>query len=112
MAKRRTILIVPGGGATGSGPRMTLGVLREVLESFAPFNTSPDGSGSGGMGEVIGVGVLHGPGFRGEIPTTSDEVAQVIISITDEDFAFPVLMRMCKTNRWRMMDPDTGQTFG
>jgi len=114
MARRRTILIVPGGtGASGAGAALPLlGPLRDVLGEFAPFNTAPDGSGAGGMGDAIGVGVLHGPGFRAEVPTTSDEVAQVIITISDEDFAFPVLLKMCRMNKWRMMDPESGQSYG
>ena len=42
----------------------------------------------------------------------SDEVAQVIITISDEDFAFPVLLKMCRMNKWRMMDPESGQSYG
>ena len=29
--------------------------------------------------------------------------------MTDEDFAFPVLVRACQMNRWTMLDTGTGQ---
>jgi hypothetical protein len=117
MAKRRTILIVPGSGGGGGGgssspAASSLGSLKSVLLDFAPFNTAPDGSGNEGMGDALGVGVLHGPGFRAEVPTMSEVVAQVIITISDEDFAFPVLMKMCRLNKWKMMDPESGQSYG
>ncbi len=103
---------MPGGGGGGAPAPSSLGSLKTVLLEFAPFNTAPDGSGPDGMGDAMGVGVLHGPGFRAEVPTMSEVVAQVILTISDEDFAFPVLMKMCRTNKWRMMDPDSGQSYG
>lgn len=98
-----------------------LGSLREVGKALGNSNIAADGSGPHGLGERMGTGVFYGPGMvlevalmeepdshRGEGP----EVRQVLVSLTDEDFAFPVLMRLCKNNGWQMMDPDSGRTFG
>jgi hypothetical protein len=69
----------------------------------------------------MGTGVFHGPGMVLEVALTEDpasnrgagpDIRQVLVSLTDEDFAFPVLMRLCKNNGWQMMDPDSGRSFG
>ncbi len=92
-----------------------LGSFRDTLAALAPFNVSADGSGPHGLGEVPGMAVLFGPGFTVEIPFDGDrrtDVNQVMATVTDEDFAWPVLSRMCRTNGWKMMDPESGRTFG
>lgn len=119
MAKKRTIILMKSGGP-GEGLQ-PLGSLREVAQSLAQCNIAPDGSGPFGFGERMGTGVLFGPGMVLEIPLNEEptsnkgqgpEIAQVLVSVTDEDFGFPVLMRLCKLNGWKMMDPDSGRTFG
>lgn len=89
-----------------------LGTIREVVRAVAPYNCSPDGSGAEGLGERLGLGMLYGPGFIVEMPTGNDEVSQLMVTVTDEDFAWAVLVRMCRGLSLRMMDPDTGRTFG
>ncbi len=32
--------------------------------------------------------------------------------MTDDDFAFPVLLRLCREQKWTMLDPETGRRFG
>jgi hypothetical protein len=32
-----------------------------------------------------------------------------MVTMTDEDFAFPVLTRACRLYKWTLMDPETGQ---
>lgn len=85
-----------------------MGSLREVQEAFAPFNTATDGSPS----RNPGLSILYGPGIIVEIPLTGSEVRQALVTIKDEDLAWSVLWRLCRNNGWRMMDPETGQTFG
>lgn len=92
-----------------------LGTFKEVVAAAGRFNVGADGSGAGGYGEVPGVAILHGPGFTLEVPgdgSPREAVTQIMANVTDEDFAWPVLSRMCKANSWKMMDPDTGRTFG
>lgn len=99
----------------GVGSMEPMGTLKEVLAAAGNFNVAPDGSGPSGMGSAPGMAVLHGPGFVVEVPDSGGmkaDVMQVMVTVTDEDFAWPVLSRMCKAAGWRMMDPETGRTFG
>ena len=117
--KRSLVLLNPGsGGSDGATP---LGSLREVRDALGNCNIAPDGSGPHGYGERMGTGVFFGPGMVLEVPFNDDpsinrgegpEVRQVLVTVTDEDFAFPVLMRLCKRNHWQMMDAESGRTFG
>jgi hypothetical protein len=121
LSKKRTLVLLnpaPSSGSEGSSP---LGTLREVRVALGNSNIAPDGSGPHGYGERMGTGVFFGPGMVLEVPLNEEpdsnrgegpEIRQVLVSITDEDFAFPVLMRLCRANRWQMMDPDSGRTFG
>jgi hypothetical protein len=112
LAKKRQIILFrsPPGGATGG--MESLGDLREVVRSLAPYNTAPDGSGAEGLGERLGLAMLYGPGFIMEVPTGNDDVAQLLVTVTDEDFAWAVLMRLTRGLGLKMMDPETGRTFG
>jgi hypothetical protein len=119
VSKKRTLVLLnPSSGSEGASP---LGSLREVRDSLSSSNIAPDGSGPGGYGERMGTGLFFGPGMVLEVPLMEEpdshrgegpEVRQVLVTITDEDFAFPVLMRLCKRNHWQMMDPESGRTFG
>lgn len=117
MARRRSLVLIK----STDGQLEPLGSLREVCEAVSHHNLAPDGSGQFGFGERMGVGLLFGPGMILELPLGEEpssnrgqgpEISQILVSMTDEDFAFPVLMRMCKELGWRMMDPETGRTFG
>lgn len=115
MAKKRTVILLKSGPAPGAIE--PLGSLSSLRAALANFNVAPDGSGPRGMGERLGTGVFFGPGMVMEVPLGADDppdpdIAQVLVSVTDEDFAWPVLMRICKANQWKMMDPDSGRTFG
>lgn len=99
----------------GQGAMIPLGAFAEVVAALARFNVAPDTSGPRGFGNAPGVCVLFGPGFIMEIPgdgSPRDDVNQVMTTVTDEDFAWPVLIRLCKSLGWRMLDAETGRTFG
>lgn len=110
MSRPRQIVIqLPApGGAWGDGPLPALGSLKDVEEAFAQFNTAPDGSGrtSGGMP------ILHGPGIVVELPVNDGKVHQALVNVKDGDIAFSVLWRLCRKFGWKMLDPDSGRTFG
>jgi hypothetical protein len=89
-----------------------LGSRQEVIARLAVYNTGPDGSGPEGLGDTPGIGLLHGPGFVVEIPTALEEISQVMVTVTDEDFAWSVLSRLCRQLQWKMLDPETGRSFG
>ncbi len=106
---KRQVLLVSGDSADG-GPQAPVGSVAEVIEHFARFNTAPqDPANAVGSG---GIALLYGPGMLVEVPAFSDEVAQVMVTMTDQDFAFPVLVRCCRGAGWRMLDPESGRSFG
>lgn len=115
MAKKRTLLLLKGGEAPSEGGLAPLGTLSEVKAALINYNISADGSGAAGLGERLGTGVFHGPGMVLEISLPQDErdpeVKQMLIAVTDEDFAWPVISKMCKGEKWKLMDPESGRTF-
>lgn len=86
-----------------------LGTLGRVTAELSRFNTCTDGSSS-----IESFGVLYGPGFMVQLPMvgTNDPVSQVIVTMQEEDIAWPVLARICRNLGWKMMDPQSGRTFG
>jgi len=105
VARTRQLILTPvsseEGGTSG------LGRKREVLRQLGQFNTAPDGSPES-------FGVAHGPGFLVELPMVEDkdEVTQMMVTVLDEETAWPVLARLCKQHRWQMVDPASGRSFG
>lgn len=92
-------------GAPGAMP--PLGSPAEFRAALAAFNTSPDGSPP----KAAGTEILYGPGMVVEMPTTVEVITQAIVTLQDEDIAWPVLTRLCKSLGWSMMDMETGRTF-
>ena len=102
---------------SGGGGMLALGTCRDIVRALSQFNISPDGSGPDLLGETPGMATLYGPGCIVELPTGGEpdsklELAQAMVTVTDEDFAWPVLSRICKANTWKMMDPESGRMFG
>ena len=106
MARKRRQLVLMG--AERKGAAEPLGTRKELLQTLSCFNTGPDG----GAPSTGGTEFLYGPGMVIEVPTTTDQVTQAIASISDEDIALPVLMKLCKQLQWRMMDIESGRMFG
>lgn len=123
LAKRRTLVLFnpPETGAPGAGGSMEpLGTVAALITTLKQFNVWPDGSGPLGFGDALGSATLYGPGFIVELPYASSgasspdkaEITQALVHCNDDDYAWPVLARICKSNKWKMMDPDSGRTFG
>lgn len=93
-------------GPDRAGETQPLGPIRDVRAALARFNTAGDGTPPGVLER------LFGPGMVVELPTGQDVVNQAIVTTNDEDTSFPVLMRLCKTLGWRMMDMESGRTIG
>ena len=106
MAKKRQLVLM----RSESGPAglVSLGNAQAVREMLAPFNTAPDG----GPRKSIGTELLHGPGMVVELPTTAPEIMQAMVTVTDDDIAWPVLSKLCKVLKWKMIDLESGQSFG
>lgn len=107
MGSKRQIVLTRRSAKPGD-PAEPLGTLREVLKALARFNTAPDGS----KRKMAGLEVAHGPGMVVELPSATDDVGQAMVTMTDEEIAFPVLQRMCRTHGWAMVDLESGRTFG
>lgn len=84
-----------------------LGTLRQIREALANFNTASDGGKP-----RLGTEVLHGPGIFLEIPTGQDDINQAMVTVLDEEIAWPVLSRLCKALGWKMMDIESGRLYG
>jgi hypothetical protein len=84
-----------------------LGTVREIAAIMARFNLAPDGTPTTSN-------VYYGPGVIAQLPFLGpdDPVQQVLVSLVEDDVAWPVLIRLCKSVGWKMMDPESGRTFG
>jgi len=102
--RRQIVLLSPKDG----GGMNALGTPAELRAKFANFNTGPDGGPNTSMGTEF----FHGPGIAVELPSGQDVITQAIVSISDEDIAWPVLGRLCKSTGWKMMDMESGRVFG
>lgn len=111
MASKRLLVLVPApeAGKNGAAPAGTmLGTVREIRAKLAAFNTASDG----GSKKSLGTEILYGPGILVELPSGQDEVNQALVTLIEEDIAWPVLMRLCRTQNWALQDPSTGRIFG
>lgn len=106
MPKRQFVLM-NAAPATG-GTQAVLGSVKEFREAVAVFNTAPDG----GASKALGMEQLHGPGYVLEIPANANPLTQAIVHVHDEDTAWPVLARLCRSLRWKLVDLESGRSFG
>jgi len=107
MAKKRQLVLTRPPALKGDPTVVPLGQKKEVLSALAIYNTAPDGSKRN-----TGMEVLWGPGMVMEFPAAADEVGQVMVTVSDEEIAWPVLQRMTKALGWMLVDLETGRSFG
>ncbi len=81
-----------------------IGSRRELLRGLARLNTAPEREGADD--------VLYGPGFRIELAPGQDPVVQMLVTITEEEIGWLVLMRLAQQFHWKLLDPMTGREFG
>jgi hypothetical protein len=86
-----------------------LGSLKELSDVLGRFNTGPDGAAAS-PGRLTCF--FHGPGMIVEVPTGQPAIQQAIVTVTDAEFAWPVLTKLCRALAAKMVDIETGQTFG
>ncbi len=106
MPKRQFVFTRPA--PKPGEPAPPLGSPKELMAALAGFNTAPDG----GPTKAMGTQRLHGPGFVVDIPDGQPLIAQAMITVSEEDTAWPVLVRICKANGWKMVDLESGRSFG
>jgi hypothetical protein len=78
----------------------SLGPRAELVRQLERFNTAPERQGDD---------VLYGPGIRLELPPEQGEVSQVLVTITEEEIAWQVIMRLLKEFEWKIVDTNTGR---
>ncbi|MFK7884497.1 MAG: hypothetical protein AB8F26_09990 [Phycisphaerales bacterium] len=107
--KRILVLIHPRDREDPSAGNIPLGTPAELVHTLGAFNAQPDGSARSAS---LGTAILHGPGFTVEYASAQDELQQAMVVVNDQDFAWPVLSKLCRTLGWRMQDTESGQIFG
>jgi len=110
MAKSRQVVILKTvNPADDDGDGLpSMGSIDEIQAILARFNTAHDNAVAGRAADMSLLR-LHGPGLVAEFSTSSPEVKQIMVTMTDDDFAFPVLARACREQKWTLMDPESGQ---
>ena len=106
MPKRQSVIVSSEPADEGLPP---LGTMDEVAEALADFNTATAGSPRRASAGTV---VLHGPGLVVELPMGLDRVTQGLVTLVDEDVAWPVLMKLVKSLPWKLLDLETGRSFG
>ena len=71
-----------------------------MLRDLSRFNTAPEREGED---------VLYGPGIRLELPPGQDTVNQILLTVTEEEIAWLVIMRLAKTFDWKIVDMNSGR---
>lgn len=83
-----------------------LGKVEDIVQSLAPYNTAPEDP------DERNVSVLYGPGVIIQLPMAEGPITQLLVSIDDDTIAWSVLPRICQALDLKMVDPETGRSFG
>lgn len=109
MAKRRQLALIKLEDPDDRlSPTVSMGTRVDFERALEPFNTGTDCGKGPGTGSVV----FYGPGLMIEIVPADGQVRQALVYCQNEDFAFPVLYRLCRANGWKLQDMDSGQMFG
>ncbi|MFO0783105.1 MAG: hypothetical protein U0636_05430 [Phycisphaerales bacterium] len=96
---RRTFVILSR-QPSEEGILAPIGTRAQVMEGLAHCNTAP---------EVPTGDTLYGPGVEFELPPGQDPIRQMILTISDDDIAWVVIMRVAREFGWKVLDPTTGR---
>ena len=94
----RQYVILSRDEPTGNG-LASLGSREDTLHRLSAYHTAP---------ECDGEDILYGPGIRIELPP-GDTVTQMLMTITEEEIAWQVIMPLVKSLQWKLLDPATGR---
>lgn len=98
MSRRQFVILSRSGPKDGA--LSPIGRRRDIVEGLAHCNTAP---------ETDGADVLYGPGIEIELPPGQDPVPQMLLSITDDDIAWVVVIRLAREFGWKILDPNSGR---
>ncbi|MCE9618833.1 MAG: hypothetical protein K8R92_02865 [Planctomycetes bacterium] len=98
MSKRQLVILSRTNNKDGSlGP---LGSRSDVVKSLSVRNTAAESEGGD---------TLYGPGIEIELPPYQDPVLQMLLTISDDDIAWVVIMKLAKDLQWKVLDPASGR---
>lgn len=97
MSSRQIVILSPEESSSGGLP--PIGSRREIVDSLAGYNTSPERDGDS---------ILWGPGFRIEMPE-DDPVTQMLLTVTEDEIWFDPVVRIARAMKWKLYNPTTGQ---
>jgi len=98
MSRRQFVILSRNGSKDGA--LAPLGTRKEVVSGLEHCNTAP---------EIDGGDILYGPGIEIELPPGQDPVTQMLLSISDDDIAWVVVIRLAREFGWKILDPNTGR---
>ncbi len=94
------IVIMADHADKNAGDLPEIGPRARLLDDLAACNTAPAQPGED---------ILHGPGFQIELAPGQDPVTQMLLTITEDDIAWVVLMRLARKFHWKLVDPMSGR---
>jgi hypothetical protein len=83
-----------------AGELAPLASRKQLFEQLAMRNTGP---------ERPGEDLLYGPGIEIQLAPNQDPVTQMLLTITDEDIAWVVILRLARELHWKIFDPHSGR---
>ncbi|MCA9290779.1 MAG: hypothetical protein KDA25_06600 [Phycisphaerales bacterium] len=99
MARRQFVIL--SRQSSPNGELRPIGTRKEILRDLFDYNTGPDRPDADDF--------LYGPGILIELPPGTDPVSQLLLTFTEEEIAWPVLMRLARAMTWKILDPTTGR---
>ena len=100
MSRRQFVILSREPAVNGEMP--PLGSRADVVCGLAHCNTGP---------ETAGADLLYGPGLELELPPGQDPVRQMLMTISDDDIAWILIMRIAREFGWKILDPQSGREF-
>lgn len=80
----------------------SLGERDELLAQLSQFNTAPDREGGD---------TLYGPGIILDLPPAGEPINQLLLTVTEEEIGWLVIMKLLKKFGWSIVDTTTGNTL-
>jgi len=93
-------LVILSRSAGRSGELAPIASRAELLRQLEFRNTGPERAGDD---------LLYGPGIEIQLAPGQDPITQMLLTITDEDIAWVVILRLAKELNWKIFDPYTGR---
>ena len=100
MSRRQFVILSRHPATNGDMP--ALGSRSEVTAGLAHCNTGP---------ETADGDTLYGPGLELQLPLNQDPVRQMVLTISDDDIAWIMIMRIAREFGWKILDTESGREF-